>query len=217
LKKLDASKANHWSLSEQVFEEIQENILNGELKPGAPLPEIRLSEELGVSRTPVREALRKLELEGLVKTIPNRGTFVVGISEKDIEDIYTIRMYIEGLAAKWAAANITEELLEEMRSIAELQKFYAEKNDPFQVWQLDSRFHYILYQASGSRVLKQTLTNMHHYIQRTREFSISRLGRAVTTVQEHLNMLNAIEKHDGELAEKLTFEHIFNAYQNIKK
>ncbi len=217
MKKLDASKANHWSLSEQVFEEIQENILNGELKPGAPLPEIRLSEELGVSRTPVREALRKLELEGLVKTIPNRGTFVVGISEKDIEDIYTIRMYIEGLAAKWAAANITEELLEEMRSIAELQKFYAEKNDPFQVWQLDSRFHYILYQASGSRVLKQTLTNMHHYIQRTREFSISRLGRAVTTVQEHLNMLNAIEKHDGELAEKLTFEHIFNAYQNIKK
>jgi len=217
LKKLDASKANHWSLSEQVFEEIQENILNGELKPGAPLPEIRLSEELGVSRSPVREALRKLELEGLVKTIPNRGTFVVGISEKDIEDIYTIRMYIEGLAAKWAAANITEELLEEMRSIAELQKFYAEKNDPFQVWQLDSRFHYILYQASGSRVLKQTLTNMHHYIQRTREFSISRLGRAVTTVQEHLNMLNAIEKHDGELAEKLTFEHIFNAYQNIKK
>jgi len=217
LKKLDASKANHWSLSEQGFEEIQENILNGELKPGAPLPEIRLSEELGVSRTPVREALRKLELEGLVKTIPNRGTFVVGISEKDIEDIYTIRMYIEGLAAKWAAAHITEELLEEMRSIAELQKFYAEKNDPFQVWQLDSRFHYILYQASGSRVLKQTLTNMHHYIQRTREFSISRLGRAVTTVQEHLNMLNAIEKHDGELAEKLTFEHIFNAYQNIKK
>jgi DNA-binding GntR family transcriptional regulator len=217
LKKLDTSKNNHWSLTEQVFETLQESILNGELKPGDPLPEIRLSEELGVSRTPVREALRKLELEGLVKTIPNRGTFVVGISEKDIEDIYTIRMYIEGLAAKWAAANITDELLEEMRSIVELQKFYAEKNDPFQVWQLDSRFHYILYQASGSRVLKQTLTSMHHYIQRTRELSISRLGRAATTVQEHLNIFNAIEQHDGELAEKLTFEHIFNAYENIKK
>ncbi len=217
MKKLDTSKNNHWSLTEQVFETLQESILNGELKPGDPLPEIRLSEELGVSRTPVREALRKLELEGLVKTIPNRGTFVVGISEKDIEDIYTIRMYIEGLAAKWAAANITDELLEEMRSIVELQKFYAEKNDPFQVWQLDSRFHYILYQASGSRVLKQTLTSMHHYIQRTRELSISRLGRAATTVQEHLNIFNAIEQHDGELAEKLTFEHIFNAYENIKK
>lgn len=215
MKKLDTSDIKQASLSEQVFEEIQNSILNGELKPGDPLPEIKISEELGVSRTPVREALRKLELEGLVKTIPNRGTLVVGISEKDIEDIYIIREYIEGLAAKWAAKYMTGEQLEEMQGIVELQEFYANKNDYFQVWQLDSRFHYKLYQASGSRVLKQTLTSMHHYIQRARELSVSREGRAVTSVQEHKNILDAIAKRDGELAEKLAVEHIFKAHRNI--
>jgi len=112
MKKLDTASMNRTLLSERVFEEIQNSILNGDLAPGDPLPEIKLSEELGVSRTPVREAIGKLELEGLVRTIPNRGAMVVGISEKDIDDIFTIRMYVEGLAARWAAQYITEPQLE---------------------------------------------------------------------------------------------------------
>lgn len=216
MKKLDSSNLNRSSLSERVFEEIEESILNGVLKPGDSLPEIKLSEELGVSRTPVREAIRKLELEGLVKTIPNRGTLVVGISEKDNDDIYTIRMYVEGLAAKWAATYITADQLEEMRDIIELQAFYAEKRDYIQVWQLDTSFHSKLYQASGSRVLKQVLSNLHHYIQRVRESSLYKGDRVALTVEEHRKLLEAIEKHDGELAERLAFEHICNAHQNIQ-
>lgn len=217
MKKLDTSNLNRSLLSERVFEEIQESILNGDFAPGDPLPEIKLSEQLGVSRTPVREAIGKLELEGLVKSIPNRGTLVIGISEKDIDDIYTIRMYVEGLAAKWAAQHITDEQLEQMRSIVELQEFYVEKKDILQVWQLDSRFHQLLYKASGSHVLRHTLSNLHRYIQRVRELSIKKPGRAIPSVCEHRSILEAIEKHDGELAEKLTSEHIRNAHQNIQK
>ncbi len=216
MKKLDTSGLNRSSLSERVFEEIEESILNGELAPGDSLPEIKLSEELGVSRTPVREAIGKLELEGLVKTIPNRGTVAVGISEKDIDDIYTIRMYVEGLAAKWAAQHITEEQLDEMRTVVELQEFYVGKRDFLQIWQLDSRFHSLLYKASGSHALRQILSNLHHYIQRVRELSIKKPGRAIPSVQEHRNILEAIEKRDGELAEKLTAEHIRNAHRNIE-
>lgn len=217
MKKLDTANMSRTLLSERVFEELQNSILNGDLAPGDPLPEIRLSEEMGVSRTPVREAIGKLELEGLVRTIPNRGTMVVGISEKDIDDIFTIRMYVEGLAARWAAQYVTEQQLEEMRSIVDLQAFYVEKEDFLQIWQLDSRFHSLLYNASGSPVLKQVLSSLHHYIQRVRELSIMRPGRAVSSVQEHQNILSAIEGHNGELAEKLTCEHIRNAHQNIQK
>ena len=217
MRKLDTSNLSRSSLSEQVFEEIQDSILNGDFAPGDPLPEIKLSEELGVSRTPVREAIGKLELEGLVRAIPNRGTLVIGISGKDIDDIYTIRMYVEGLAAKWAAEHITDQQLEELRSVVELQEFYVEKRDFLQVWQLDSRFHCLLYDASGSPVLKQILSNLHHYIQRVRERSINRPGRAIPSVQEHRSILEAIEQHDGELAEKLSCEHICNAHQSIRK
>lgn len=217
MKKLDTSNLSRSSLAEQVYEEIQNNILNGDLAPGDPLPEIRLSEELGVSRTPVREAIAKLEMEGLVKTIPNRGALVVGISEKDIDDIYIIRMLVEGLAAKWAAQDITADQLEELRSIVELQEFYVEKGEPLQICQLDSRFHKLLYQASGSHVLKQVLSTLHHYIQRARELSVEKPERAVPSVGEHRSILEAIERHDGALAEKLTSEHIHNAHQSIQE
>jgi DNA-binding GntR family transcriptional regulator len=95
------------SLGTRVFKQLQNDIINGEYQPGDYLTETKLSEELGVSRTPIREALKQLELEGLVKSTPGRGVTVQGISTKDIEDIYTIRMMIEGLAARWATEKIT--------------------------------------------------------------------------------------------------------------
>lgn len=217
MKKLDTSNISRSLLSERVYEAIEESILDGDLAPGDPLPEIRISEELGVSRTPVREAIGKLELEGLVKSIPNRGSLVVGISEKDIDDIYTLRMHIEGLAAKWAAEHSTDEQLEQLRGIVELQEFYVQRGGALQVWQLDTRFHKLLYQSSGSHVLQQTLSNFHHYIQRARELSIKKPGRAVPSVQEHRAIMEAIERHDSAAAERLTAEHIRNAHENILK
>ncbi len=216
MKKLDTSKLNRNLLSERVYEELEENILNGSLAPGDALPEIPLAEEFGVSRTPVREAIRNLELEGLVRSIPNRGTLVVGISAKDIDDIYAIRGYVEGLAARWAAEHVTAEQLGQMQNVVALQEFYAGRGDFVQVWQLDTRFHQLLYQASGSHVLRQTLSNLHRYIQRVRELSIKKPGRAGPSVREHRSVLEAIEKRNGKEAESRMASHIHNAHANIQ-
>ena len=215
MKKIEEGIEDSYSLRAQVFSEIEKAILDGNLSPGDSLTEIKISNELGVSRTPVREAIRQLELEGLVKTIPNKGAVVVGISEKDIEDIYTIRMHIESLAAKWSAENITDEEIEEMRSVVDLQKFYVNRGDTLQVWHLDSRFHELIYDSCRSRPLRHTLSGFHHYISKAREMSFKTKGRAVLSVTEHEEILNAIVAHDGESAEKLAFTHIKNAKDNI--
>lgn len=102
----DDKDARYSPLYEKIFEVIKEKILMGILKPGDPLVEVKLAEELGVSRTPIREALRQLELEGLVYSIPHKGAFVAGVTAQDIEDIYTIRMLLDGLAARWAARRL---------------------------------------------------------------------------------------------------------------
>lgn len=215
MKRLNTEKINDNSLTGQVFKSLQNDILNGVLAPGDAMTEQKLCDELGVSRTPVREALGKLELEGLVRTVPNRGAVVVGICEKDIADIYTIRMYIEGLAARWSAENITDEQLDTLRSIVELQEFYAERRDMMQIWQLDTRFHQLIYESCRSGVLQITLSNFHRYIQKARELSIKKPGRAQPSVREHREILEAVAAHDGALAERLMTKHIENAKNNI--
>ena len=131
---------DNYSLSSRVFRTIRENILSGKYEPEEELKEKTIGEELGVSRTPVREALRQLELEGLVTIIPNKGAYVVGISQKDIRDIYEIRSRLEGLCAKWAAENITKEQLDELEENIYLSDFHVEKGNSEQVLELDNRF-----------------------------------------------------------------------------
>ena len=193
-----------------VYHEIEQAILDGVFTPGTSLTEVKLSTELGVSRTPVREALMQLELEGLVKTVPNKGAVVVGVSESDINDIYTIRTRIEGLAARRAAENFTEDELSAMREIVELQEFYVSKKDFMQVWHLDNRFHEILYEGCRSRPLKQILTLFHNYIQKAREATV-RKGRAAASTKEHRDILNALEAKDPDKAEYYTAIHVNNA------
>lgn len=203
------------SLRIRVFNAIENAILDGEYKDGDSLNELRLSKELGVSRTPVREALMQLELEGLVRNIPNKGAVVVGVTEQDTHDIYEIRIRIEGLASRLCAEKITEEELHALEQIVELQEFYLMKNDTEQIWKLDSDFHKIIYDASRSRPLRSTLSNFHNYIKKARDMSMHTEGRAEKTVAEHRAILDAIKSHDGALAEQLTAEHITNAEDNI--
>ena len=207
-----------------AFKEIENAILSGELAFGDPLTELKLSEQLGVSRTPIREALRQLELEGLVRSVPNKGCVVVGISLKDIEDIYTIRMRIEGLAARWSADNISESELAGLRNNIELQEFYLGKNELEQVFVLDSSFHEIINNTCHSMPLRSTLSHFHHYIQRARKISFEQRSSASHAVEEHRAMFDAIFSRNSELAESLTFEHINKAkerfrvnYNNIRK
>ena len=203
------------SLRIKVFKAIENAILNGEYKEGDSLNELKISQELGVSRTPVREALMQLELEGLVNNVPNKGATVVGISDKDIRDIYEIRILIEGLAARLCAEHITEEEMKALDKIIDLQEFYLMKKDTDQIWRLDSDFHNILYDASGSRPLRYMLTSFHNYIKRARDISMHAEGRAEKAVGEHRAILEAIRLHDPELAEKRTAVHIINAENNL--
>ena len=151
---------DNYSLSSRVFHTIRENILSGKYATDEELKEKNIGEELGVSRTPVREALRQLELEGLVTIIPNKGAYVVGISKKDIQDIYEIRSRLEGLCAKWAADKITKEQLDELDENIYLSDFHVAKGNSEQVVELDNRFHEILYNASDSKELKLSLIHI---------------------------------------------------------
>jgi DNA-binding GntR family transcriptional regulator len=213
----DDVETNSGSLRSRVFSQLQNDILNGLYQPGENLIETKLSEELGVSRTPIREAIRQLELEGLVQSIPNKGAIVKGISAKDIEDIYTIRMLIEGLAARWATEKISPEELKELKDAAELEEFYTRKSDLNHLLQLDSRFHDIIFKASKSKPLMHTLSTFHHYVQRARSISLNSPDRAQKALEEHKAILKAIEERDADKAEKLTTEHVRNASLNLLK
>ncbi len=206
---------NSHSLTVKVFEEIEQAILSGVYSVGDQLVESKISLELGVSRTPVREALKQLELEGLVTTIPNKGTFVVGISTEDIIDIYTIRVAVEGISSLWAAQRITPEEIKELETIVELHEFYSSKKDVLQLLQLDSKFHEMIYDISRSRVLKHTLASFHNHLKRARESSLLTAGRTIEAVKEHRAIFEAIAKRDGEKAKELTEMHIINARENI--
>lgn len=157
------------SLSARVFHTLREEILSGKYQKDEELKEKTIGEELGVSRTPVREALRQLELEGLVTIIPNRGAFVEGISKDDIQDIYEIRSLLEGLCAKKAVTGITEKELEELEENLYLTEFHIQKEHYEQILELDNRFHEILYEASKSKMLKHVLSDFHHYVERGTE------------------------------------------------
>ena len=205
------------SLRSQVFLKVRQDILCGRYAEGDELTEAGLGAELGVSRTPVREALRQLELEGLVELVPNKGAFVTGISPKDILDIYEIRSRLEGLCARWAAEHITDEELDEMEEIMHLSEFHAEKEHYEKVFELDGRFHELMYAASHSKILAHELSDFHQYVQRVRKLSIKNRVRSRLANEEHNRIFNALKAHDGDLAETLAREHILKCMENIRK
>lgn len=205
----------NYSLRGQVFHAIREDILKGRYKENDELREVTLGKELGVSRTPVREALRQLELEGLVKIIPNRGAFVTGISEKDVRDIYVIRSVLEGLCMQMAAEHMTKERMDELEEILVLSEYYFDKGNMEQLTELDGKFHQILYRASESRILEHVLSDFHKYVQRARGASVKTESRAQKSLKEHRGILEALKENDAEKAEKLATTHILNVMKNL--
>lgn len=215
MKTLLPGKESSGSLRARVFATLENAIINGDYKEGDAMNEIRLSEQLGVSRTPVREALMQLELEGLVEITQNKGAVVVGISAQDIEDIYAIRLHLEGFATALAAGNMTAQEIESLEQIVDLQDFYIEKGDIDHVRKLDADFHNAIYSATGNRSLKSMLISFHNQIQRGRALSLSVSGRSVKSATEHRKIMNAIKSRDTELADRLMTEHITNALHNF--
>ncbi len=204
------------SLHSKVFELLEKKILSGAYKQGDCLSEPKLAKELGVSRTPIREALRQLEHEGLVAYTPNRGVVVRGFSKEDIGDIYQIRLMIEGMTARRAAENITAIQLEDLKETIELEEFYTSKEDVKQLARLDSRFHEIIYIASGSHFLNKTLKTFHNYVEKSRSISLSNRERAQKSYFEHRDIYKAIRSKDREMAEILMEQHIRNANRHIE-
>ena len=205
-----------YSLRGKVFNKIREDILAGNYPEKSELREAAISKEMGVSRTPVREALRQLELEGLVSIIPNKGAYVNGITPEDIYDIYIIRSYLEGLCAKWACVNITNSQLENLEEIIYLSEFHIGKEHWDQIFELDNRFHLGMYEACGSRILEHILSDYHHYVERVRKNTLSSYERASMASAEHKAILQSVKDKDEARAERLANEHIFKSIDNIK-
>lgn len=203
------------SLEQSVFLKLEEEILNGELKKGESLTENSLSSRLGVSRTPIRAALHHLAEEGLVKIEANRGVTVVGVSETDLVDIYTIRMRLEGLASRAAASNISEEDLSDLRDSVELSEFYIRKRDAEHLKELDTRFHEIIYRASSNPRLDKILSELHRNIRVYRKLSLSVSERLEKSVEEHREILSAIESGNAEEADRLMTSHISSALDSV--
>ena len=209
--------SDNYSLRGRVFHKLREDILNGVYEEGEELKEIAIGNALGVSRTPVREAFRQLELEGLIQIVPNKGAYVTGITPKDIHDIYMIRSLLEGMAAKLATENITEEQLEEMEENVYLATFHAEKGHMEQMAELDNRFHHIIYEACGSKMLENLLQDFHQYVIRIRRKTLSTKERGMASNEEHKAIMEAIKAKDPDEAERRANLHITNAYKNIEK
>jgi DNA-binding GntR family transcriptional regulator len=207
--------ADRYSLRGRVYNTIRDRILSGDYHENEELKENTIATELGVSRTPVREALRKLELEGLVNIIPNKGAYVTGITKKDIHDIYMIRSYLEGLCAKLACENITNAQIEALEEILYLTDFHARRSHFDQIVELDNKFHDLLYKASGSKILNHVLSDFHQYVERVRKITLSRPYRAEKSSKEHAAIVEALKKRDGQLAETLAHVHMMNTIQNL--
>lgn len=208
-----------YSLSGRVFQKIREDILNGTYKENDELRENNIGKELGVSRTPVREALRQLELEGLVTIVPNKGAYVTGFSKKDVQDIFLIRMTLEGLCARLAAEYITQQQLDELEEILLLSEFYVKKESSgnMQLDELDERFHGILYEAASSRFLAKILRDFHKYVKSVRGNVSDTPERMRKSIREHKQIFRAIREGDKDTAEQLANEHILHVMQYINE
>ncbi len=206
-----------YSLRGRVFHKLREDILSGKYEEHEELKEVAIGEEMGVSRTPVREAFRQLELEGLIQIIPNKGAYVTGITEKDVKDIYMMRSQLEGLCARWATEHITKEQMDEMEENVYLAEFHAGKGHLEQLAELDNRFHEIMYEACDSKILEHQLKDLHQYVLRVRKKTLSNANRGPKSNEEHKKIMEAIKAGDGVLAEQLAHQHMINAYENMVK
>ena len=202
------------SLATQVFEKLEEDIITGVYPRGEILTELKLVEQLGVSRTPIREALRRLEQERLIAE-SGKGSVVLGITMEDLVDIMDIRQRIEGLAAYYATKNLTQEGREQLQQISELQDFYFEKQDIDNLRKMDDQFHDAIYHLCDRPVLRDTLIPLHRKSQRYRKISIEDKTRLGKSVQEHKAIYNAIVSGDADLAAQLITAHIESAKKNM--
>jgi DNA-binding GntR family transcriptional regulator len=192
-------------------------ILAGHLPPGDKITEQDVSAALRVSRTPLREAFRRLEAEGLVTPSPSRGVVVRGLTWQDFEDIYEMRAVLEPLAARRAATRMTAELLEELRGYLELAEFFAGKRRFKEVERQNALFHLAIYRECGNARLRDTLAELSDYVHRSPLYQEHGPGSSLELLEEHRRMFDALAARDPRAAERAAREHsVSNSHRVVK-
>ena len=202
-------------LREVVCETLRDAIRKGKLKPGERLMESQLAEDLGVSRTPVREAIRKLELEGYVIMMPRRGTYVANLSIRDVNEVFEIRTSLDSLASGLAAERITDEELERLQRLLVAIGGYIEENDMDKIVECDTEFHDLLYQASRNSRLVGIIFNLREQLTRFRSTSMAFPGRLKATLEEHRRIVEAIAQGDVAEARAAAEYHMEKSEQTL--
>ena len=206
---------DYMPLRDVVFHRLREAIITGELEPGERLLEIPLSDKLGVSRTPVREAIRKLELEGLVTMVPRKGATVAGITRKHLQDVLEVRKVLEELAIELACQRMQEDGYHELE---ECQKKFRENigsDDALELADIDEKFHDVIYHATDNERLVQMLANLREQMYRYRLEYIKEKDKRQMLVIEHERIIKALRQRHLEEAKQTAREHIDNQQINI--
>lgn len=200
--------SNSFSLTDEIADIIRERILKGEYNIGEKIKENQIATELRVSRTPIREAFKQLENEGLIDYIPNRGCFAKGFTKQDIEDIYAVRKALEVLAVEWAVSRITPEEINKLQDQSDLMEFYTNRKDSKKVSEINTDFHDIIYNATGSRFMAQVLRSYKEYIEQTRKALYNDQSCLEEIFQEHRTILEAIKARDVQSAKEAMARHL---------
>lgn len=211
----EVSMNEYLPLRDVVFNTLRQAILRGELKPGERLMEIQLANKLGVSRTPIREAIRKLELEGLVLMIPRKGAEVAEITEKSLRDVLEVRRALEELAVRLACDKITGEEIRELRTAAEEFSTIQKDGDVTKIAEADVRFHDVIYVATENQKLIQLLSNLREQMYRYRVEYLKRSDFHEQLIAEHKKIIETIEKKQKDAAAKVVCQHIDNQVEAV--
>lgn len=195
---------------EQTYKALRDAIQSGKLKPGTRLREIDLAERLGISRTPIREALSRLQSDGLVVNEPNRGMIVTVLDRRMVSELYVMRQVLEGTAAGLAARHASDEEIAGLREIADRDKNYT---DPQMLAANNRLFHEALYQSAHNRYLLKTLNTLRESMALLGNTTLAIPGRSRTALQEHQRIVDALERRDAAAAEEETVAHIKEAYR----
>ena len=199
---------NHRPLREIVYEELKMQILKGKITPGTRMMEVEMAEQMGVSRTPIREAIRKLEKEGLVTIEPRKGAYASQLSQKDMTEIIEVREYLEGLAAYYAARRATEEQKEALERVCLRYDDAVEARNSQDMIKLDTEFHHLIVEAAENKILVHLVEQLQELVLRFRYLYYDTFKRGEKMPAEHHAILDSILAGDADKAQESAFIHI---------
>lgn len=217
MKDFQVDMGEYLPLRDVVFNTLRRAILLGELEPGERLMEVQLADKLGVSRTPIREAIRKLELEGLVVMVPRKGAAVAKITEKDLQDVLEVRCSLEELAVELACERMTEEDLKRLQETMSVLRRSLENGDVSAAAEQDVKFHDVIFGATGNKRLIQMLNNLREQMYRYRVEYLKNLSIHEGLIQEHEDILDCLRKRDGVRAREAIRSHIARQEREVSR